>query len=99
MTLAPGEYVIVWADEEPGEGDLHAPFKLDADGEDVYLTDGAVIIDQVTFPALAAERQLGPLARRHRRLGACCRWPRPEPRTRIPRNPRPSSCASTSSWP
>ena len=52
MTLAPGEYVVVWADEEPAEGPLHAPFKLDGDGEDVYLTDGGVVIDQVTFPAL-----------------------------------------------
>ncbi|MFH1842596.1 MAG: CotH kinase family protein [bacterium] len=59
MTLAPGEYVMVWADEEPGEGDLHAPFKLDADGEDVFLTDGAVIIDQVTFPALGADVSWG----------------------------------------
>jgi len=55
ITLAPGEYLVVWADEEPGQGDLHAPFKLDAGGEDVYLTDGAVIIDQVTFPELAAD--------------------------------------------
>lgn len=59
MTLAPGEYVIVWADEETGEGDLHAPFKLDSDGEDIYLTDGAVIIDQVTFPELAADISWG----------------------------------------
>ncbi|MCP4631318.1 MAG: hypothetical protein GY855_00215 [candidate division Zixibacteria bacterium] len=51
-TLSPGEYIIVWADEEPGEGSLHAPFKLDSDGEDVYLVDGAVIIDQVTFSEL-----------------------------------------------
>ncbi|MCP4574027.1 MAG: hypothetical protein GY838_16835 [bacterium] len=55
MTLAPGEYVVVWADGETAEGDLHAPFKLDADGESIYLTDGAVIIDQVTFPALASD--------------------------------------------
>ena len=59
MTLAPGEYVVVWADEEPAEGDLHAPFKLDADGEDVFLTDGAVIIDQITFPALSADLSWG----------------------------------------
>ena len=59
MTLNPGEYVLVWADEETGEGSLHAPFKLDADGEDVYLIDGAVIIDQVTFPALAADLSYG----------------------------------------
>ena len=68
MTLAPGEYVIVWADEEPAEGALHAPFKLDADGEDIYLTDGAVIIDQVTFPALASNVSWGRWAERHRRL-------------------------------
>nr|MEE4267721.1 CotH kinase family protein [Candidatus Krumholzibacteria bacterium] len=59
VTLAPGEYVIVWADEDTDQGDLHAPFKLDADGEDVYLTDGGVIIDQVTFPALAADASWG----------------------------------------
>jgi CotH kinase protein/Lamin Tail Domain/FlgD Ig-like domain len=59
MSLAPGECVIVWADEEPAEGDLHAPFKLDADGEDIFLTDGAVIIDQVTYPALAADVSWG----------------------------------------
>ncbi len=53
-TLQPGEYIVVWADEEPGEGDLHAAFKLDGDGEDVYLTDGQVLIDQVTFPELAS---------------------------------------------
>ncbi len=53
--LASGEYIVVWADEEPGEGDLHAPFKLDADGEDIYLIDGAVIVDQVTFPALGPD--------------------------------------------
>ena len=59
MTLTTGEYVIVWADEEPTEGDLHAPFKLDADGEEVYLLDGSVIIDQVTFPALATDIAFG----------------------------------------
>jgi hypothetical protein len=52
VSLAPGECLVVWADEEIFEGDLHTPFKLDGDGEQVYLTDGAVIIDQVTFPAL-----------------------------------------------
>ena len=59
MTLAPGECVLVWADEEPGEGDLHTPFKLDGDGEDIYLTDGAVIIDEVTYPALGSDVSWG----------------------------------------
>ncbi len=55
ITLDPGEYLIVWADEQPEQGDLHAPFKLDADGEEVYLVDNGVIIDYVTFPSLAAD--------------------------------------------
>jgi len=59
MSLDPGEYVLVWADEEPLEGDLHAPFKLDSDGEDVYLVDGTVIIDHVTFPALGTDLSWG----------------------------------------
>ncbi len=58
-TLAPGEYLLVWADEEPLEGAFHAPFKLDGDGEDVYLTDGAVIIDQITYPELGTDISWG----------------------------------------
>jgi hypothetical protein len=53
-TLAPGAYIIVWADEEghanPG---LHANFKLGKDGETVMLIDadarGNAMLDSVTF--------------------------------------------------
>ncbi len=58
-TLQPGEYLVVWADEETQEGSLHAPFKLDGDGEQLFLTDGAVIIDQVTFPVLPQDISWG----------------------------------------
>ncbi len=59
ITLDPGEYLIVWCDGEPLEGDLHAPFKLDGDGEDVYLLDGYTIQDQITFPALPQNLSYG----------------------------------------
>ena len=59
LTLNVGEYIVIWADEEVAQGALHAPFKLDADGEDLYLLDGAVIIDQVTFPELPADVSYG----------------------------------------
>jgi spore coat protein CotH len=49
VTLQPGEYLVIWCDEEPLEGDRHAPFKLDGDGEDLYLLDGQVIVDRVTW--------------------------------------------------
>ncbi|MBU1706676.1 CotH kinase family protein, partial [bacterium] len=58
-TLAPGAYLLVWADEEPEQGAFHAPFKLDGDGEDVYLIDGAVVIEQMTFPALDTDVSWG----------------------------------------
>ncbi|MEZ4740190.1 MAG: CotH kinase family protein [Flavobacteriales bacterium] len=51
-TLAPGEYLMIWADEDEAQGDDHASFKLDDAGESLLLAyaDGTVI-DQVHFGA------------------------------------------------
>ncbi|MCP4549850.1 MAG: T9SS type A sorting domain-containing protein [bacterium] len=63
VSLPAGEHMLIWCDEEPGEGDYHAPFKLDGDGEDLFLLDETgsvpVIIGQVTFPALSADLSWG----------------------------------------
>ena len=73
-TLAPGEVVLLWADDELDEGDDHLPFELDRDGERVVVrgADGTVQ-DDVTFPALetniAYARYDGALAR--------CAWATP----------------------
>jgi hypothetical protein len=52
-TLGPGRFLLVWADEEPAEGPLHAMFKLDRDGERVGLYRGdsgnVAAVDTVTF--------------------------------------------------
>ncbi|NHM08112.1 T9SS type A sorting domain-containing protein [Flavobacterium sp. CYK-4] len=50
ITLQPGGYLIIWADEDLTEEGLHADFKLSASGESVILSkaDGT-IIDSVTF--------------------------------------------------
>ncbi|MCP4546298.1 MAG: hypothetical protein GY835_07520 [bacterium] len=58
-SLTPGARVIVWCDEEIGEGDWHAPFKLDRDGEDLYLLDDVTVVDQMSYPALAADQSWG----------------------------------------
>ncbi len=50
--IAPGECLLIWADEDTAQGVFHAPFKLDSFGEDVCLFDGAIMVDQVTFPQL-----------------------------------------------
>jgi hypothetical protein len=52
FTLAPGEYVIIWADDREWVDDYHASFKLDADGESLLLAyDADEILDQVSFSA------------------------------------------------
>ena len=35
--IAPHDFLLIWADEEPGEGFLHVDFKLSASGESVFL--------------------------------------------------------------
>tara|TARA_B100000497_G_scaffold128105_1_gene173396 strand:+ start:4341 stop:6728 length:2388 start_codon:yes stop_codon:yes gene_type:complete len=36
-SIGPNEYIIIWADEDSGQGDLHANFKLSGDGESLIL--------------------------------------------------------------
>ncbi len=57
--IQPGDYFIIWADDDPEQGRMHADFKLDADGEEVYLLDSAIVIDEVTFPELDADISYG----------------------------------------
>jgi len=53
MTIAAGGFLIVWCDDEEGEGPLHANFKLSAAGEQIGLFDridnGNQPIDTYTF--------------------------------------------------
>ncbi|MBM7623615.1 diguanylate cyclase [Sporohalobacter salinus] len=50
--IKPGEYLIIWADDETDEGPLHTSFKLSGNGEALILTnpEGNKIIDEFTFP-------------------------------------------------
>lgn len=51
--IGPGEYKILWADEEVLQGPLHLNFKLSADGESIglYHQTGVVLnkLDEVSF--------------------------------------------------
>jgi len=51
LTLASGEYLVLWADEKEGWGPTHLGFKLDRQGESLALTDtdGMTLIDSITF--------------------------------------------------
>jgi len=59
IALQPGEHYLVWADGEPQEGIDHAPFKLSAGGEGVYLFDGTELLDATTWAGLAVDEVLG----------------------------------------
>jgi len=53
VTLAAGEYLLVWCDDDPEQGPLHTNFKLNASGETILLStataDGLRPIDQIDF--------------------------------------------------
>jgi len=51
INIGPGEYLIIWCDEEQEQGLLHTNFALSTNGEFVGLTssDGVTIIDSITF--------------------------------------------------
>jgi len=53
MWIGGGEYLLVWADDEPSQGPLHASFKLSADGEFIGIFDSDIrnnaLIDGIDF--------------------------------------------------
>jgi len=53
VTLAPGDFLLIWCDNDVEDGPLHAPFKLSAAGEQLglysSLDDGNVLIDGYSF--------------------------------------------------
>lgn len=61
FVLKSGEYVIVFCDDtEATSGELHAPFKISASGETIYLTAAdETEIDQVTLPELEVDVTYG----------------------------------------
>ncbi len=59
-TIAPGGYLVVWADDDAGQAGLHATFKLSQDGETILLSDDhQSVIGQVNFPAQATDVSTG----------------------------------------
>ena len=51
-TISPGDYLLIWADNDTADAGLHASFELDADAGDeigLFDTDGTTLLDSVTF--------------------------------------------------
>ncbi len=51
IELAPGEWLLIWCDDDPDQEGWHTNFKLDGDGEFIGLVapDGYTIIDSIFF--------------------------------------------------
>ena len=51
LLLLPGDYMVFWADEDVEQGFNHLNFKLDGDGDQIYLFNeqGNSVLDSVTF--------------------------------------------------
>jgi len=60
-TIAPGGYLLIWADGDTEAEGLHASFKLSAGGEDLCLldADGVTLIDSMAFPEMPADISYG----------------------------------------
>lgn len=60
-TIAPGGYLLIWADGDTEAQGLHASFKLSSNGEQIGLfdADGATLIDSLVFPKLPPDVSYG----------------------------------------
>lgn len=55
-------FLVIWADDDPEQGDLHTDFKLARVGETLILYgEDAVEVDRVTFPEQQTDRSWGRL--------------------------------------
>lgn len=52
-TLLPGEFLLIWADDTPAQGDTHTNYKLAKEGEEIGIfgneASGYALVDSVTF--------------------------------------------------
>jgi CotH kinase protein/Lamin Tail Domain len=64
-SIAPRGSVLIWADEDLGQGPLHANFKLSKEGEGVYLfaplTQQNVLINSLLYPGLDEDQSFARL--------------------------------------
>ncbi len=63
-TIGAGQTLLIWADNDPTEGPLHATFQLSGAGEEVGLwaTDGTTLLDSLLFGPQIADTSTGRIA-------------------------------------
>ncbi|MEE2885900.1 MAG: CotH kinase family protein [Planctomycetota bacterium] len=86
--------LLVWCDNDPGDGPLHATFKLDGDGETVRLfaKDGETRVSQIRYGLQADDISNGWMADGNPSLLVAYKTP-------TPARPTAPDCASHGYWP
>jgi spore coat protein CotH len=63
QNLDDGEFLLLWLDGEPSEGDNHVPFSLNSSGGDLhlYMDNGSdyVLVDTISYPELDIDVSYG----------------------------------------
>lgn len=60
--ILPQSYIVIWADSEPNEGALHTNFKLNNEGESLFISNSSqIVLDSVNFIAPIADITYGRL--------------------------------------
>ena len=61
MYLAEGDFLLIWCDNDEEQGDLHAGFRLDGDGEFLGLLapDGVTYMDSLSFGPQSSDLTTG----------------------------------------
>ena len=57
VTLEPGEYYVVYCSDDASLGEDHAPFKISAQGETLYLSKDGQLIDVLAVPGDLKENE------------------------------------------
>jgi hypothetical protein len=62
-SIPAGGFLRIWCDNEPGDGPLHATFKLSDEGEELFLVDtdarGNKVLDGILFADQSSDRSFG----------------------------------------
>ena len=57
VTLQPGEFYVVYCSDDASLGENHAPFKVSAQGETLYLSKNGILMDVLTVPGDLQENE------------------------------------------
>ena len=60
-TISPGDFLLIWCDDDESQGPLHTNFKLSMDGEEIKLlkSDGVTVIDSISFGPQTTDQSYG----------------------------------------